>query len=59
MTKNQYEAARLLLKSGANSNASGPEGQTPLLDAVHNNNIKVNGSVVFSFLFFLNLYMHV
>jgi len=30
-----------LLKSGANSNASGPEGQTPLIDAVLNNNTKI------------------
>lgn len=41
VTKNQFKAARLLLKSGANSNAPGPEGQTPLVDAVLNNNTKV------------------
>jgi hypothetical protein len=41
VTKNQFKAARLLLKSGANSNAPGPEGQTPLVDAVLNNNSKV------------------
>ena len=41
VTKNQYRAASLLLKSGANVNAPGPEGQTPLTDAVLNNNIKV------------------
>lgn len=42
VTKNQYRAASLLLKSGANANALGPEGQTPLIDAVLNNNIKVH-----------------
>jgi len=41
VTKNQFKAASLLLKSGANANASGPEGQTPLIDAVLNNNAKV------------------
>ena len=41
MTKNQFQAARLLLKSGANANAPGPEGQTPLVDAVLNNNTKM------------------
>ena len=41
VTKNQFKAARLLLKSGANVNAPGPEGQTPLVDAVLNNNAKV------------------
>jgi ankyrin repeat protein len=41
VTKNQYKAASLLLKSGANSNAPGPDGQTPLIDAVLNNNTKV------------------
>lgn len=41
VTKNQFPAALLLLKSGANSNAPGPEGQTPLIDAVLNNNTKV------------------
>ncbi|CAF5216688.1 unnamed protein product, partial [Rotaria magnacalcarata] len=38
VTKNQFKAARLLLKSGANANAPGPEGQTPIVDAVLNNN---------------------
>lgn len=42
VTKNQFKTARLLLKSGANVNAPGPEGQTPLVDAVLNNNTKVN-----------------
>ena len=42
VTKNQFKTARLLLKSGANVNAPGPEGQTPLVDAVLNNNAKVN-----------------
>ncbi len=41
VTKNRFKTARLLLKSGANSNASGPEGQTPLIDAVLNDNIKI------------------
>lgn len=41
VTKNQFKAAKLLLKSGANSNAPGPEGQTPLIDAVLNNNTKI------------------
>ena len=44
VTKNQFKAARLLLKSGAHSNAPGPEGQTPLVDAVLNNNTKVNSA---------------
>ena len=43
--KNQFKAARLLLKSGANVNAPGPEGQTPLVDAVLNNNTKVRWSI--------------
>lgn len=41
VTKNQFQAARLLLKSGANANAPGAEGQTPLVDAVLNNNTKM------------------
>ena len=41
VTKNQLKAASLLLKSGANANAPGSEGQTPLIDAVLNNNIMV------------------
>jgi len=41
VTKNQFKAAKLLLKSGANSNATGPEGQTPLIDAVLNDNTKI------------------
>ncbi|CAF1556918.1 unnamed protein product, partial [Adineta steineri] len=41
VTKNQFKAARLLLKSGANANAPGPERQTPLVDAVLNNNTKM------------------
>jgi ankyrin repeat protein len=45
VTKNQFKAARLLLKSGANSNAPGPEGQTPLVDAVLNNNTKVHSFI--------------
>ena len=45
VTKNQFKAARLLLKSGANVNAPGPEGQTPLVDAVLNNNTKVRWSI--------------
>lgn len=47
VTKNQFKAARLLLKSGAFSNAPGPEGQTPLVDAVLNNNTKVDFHLVF------------
>jgi len=42
VTKNQFKAARLLLKSGANSNVPGPEGQTPIIDGVLNNNTKVH-----------------
>lgn len=52
VTKNQFKAARLLLKSGAYSNAPGPEGQTPLVDAVLNNNTKVLFFLSFFFLQF-------
>jgi len=56
VTKNQFKAARLLLKSGANSNAPGPEGQTPLVDAVLNNNTKVDFFFsLYQFYFFLVL----
>ncbi|CAF5015885.1 unnamed protein product, partial [Rotaria sp. Silwood1] len=41
VTKNKFKAAHLLLKSGVNSNALGSEGQTLLIDAVLNNNMKV------------------
>lgn len=54
VTKNQFKAARLLLKSGAYSNAPGPEGQTPLVDAVLNNNTKVNFSIISSKFFSSN-----